>query len=117
MPRLPLVLLPVLAALPACDAGHLGNPVLLPVSAVSTGLENATYNARRKQVKDYVLAHHGALMHEVRSGKGEHLSRAYTLARVAPARHAVLTKRLAEDAALYGSDAEALTVALMVHGN
>jgi len=36
--------------LAACDAGHLGNPLLLPVTGIATGFENATYNARRKQV-------------------------------------------------------------------
>ncbi len=116
MSRKTLFLLPCLTALPACEAGHLGNPLLLPVSAVSAGFENAGYNARRKHVKDYVSEHHAELMQDVMRGGGPHLTQAYALARVAPARHALLTKRIAEDAALYRSDAEALTVALMVHG-
>ncbi|MBU2982407.1 hypothetical protein KO498_11365 [Lentibacter algarum] len=105
-----------LLMLASCDAGHLGNPLLLPVSGLTTGIENASYNTRRKKVSDYVLMHHAALMQEALASGGPHLTEAYALARVAPARHAVLTKRIATDQALYRQDAEALTVALMVHG-
>lgn len=53
-----LLLLPLLAA---CDAGHLGNPLTLPVRAVASGIENARYDARRDKVSDYLRAHRAAL--------------------------------------------------------
>ncbi|WP_152448586.1 MULTISPECIES: hypothetical protein [unclassified Roseivivax] len=41
---------------------HLGNPLLLPVSALTTGAENAVYGARRARVKDAVIAAGPALL-------------------------------------------------------
>ena len=43
--------------LAACDAGHLGNPLTLPVSGVVAGIENASYDARRGRVSAYLAQH------------------------------------------------------------
>ncbi|SIS65391.1 hypothetical protein SAMN05421759_10292 [Roseivivax lentus] len=53
-----------LCALSACSSepNHLGNPMLLPVSAVTTGIGNAAYNARRAAVKSAVTEAGPALL-------------------------------------------------------
>ncbi len=57
-------LLPLALLLAACTTApsHIGNPLLLPVSALTTGAENAAYNARRARVKDAVIAAGPALL-------------------------------------------------------
>ncbi|MHA6325243.1 hypothetical protein [Roseivivax sp. CAU 1753] len=56
-------LIPVLL-LAGCanEANHLGNPLLLPVSGLSTLVENAAYGARRADVKAEVARHGPALL-------------------------------------------------------
>ena len=111
-------------ALPAClfaaacstEANHLGNPLLWPVYAMSTGLENAAYNARRGEVELHVKTNHGALLTEIGAGGGPLIEVAMDLAGVPEAdRHARLTQ-LRADLPLYTESPEALIVALMVYG-
>ena len=47
------------------QATHLGNPLLLPIGAVTTGVENGFYNARRKRVAAYIAANKPALRADV----------------------------------------------------
>lgn len=112
------LIVPGCALLAACSqqASHIPNPVLLPGHAVSTAVSNATYGARRGRVKAQVETHHTVIMTEILSGGGPELSRAMDLARVPAGTRPALIQRLQADRALYKADAEALTVALMVHG-
>jgi len=106
-------------AVAACaggEASHIPNPLLLPGQALSTGLENAAYNNRRDRVKGYVTANLPALEGEITTGGGPALSTAMDLAAVPPAARPVLSTLLQNDITLYQGNAEALTVALMVHG-
>lgn len=106
-------------ALPACapqGASHLGNPLLLPVHAVSAGMSNAAYAARRRPVERYVAEHHQTLLAELTAPATPHLTEAMRLARVTPTTQPLLIKRLREDRHIYENDPEALVVALMVHG-
>ena len=60
----PPLLLPL--ALAACSEApnHLGNPLLLPVSALTTGAQNAAYNARRAEVKAVLAGTGPAVLHD-----------------------------------------------------
>ncbi|SFQ19551.1 hypothetical protein SAMN05421853_102378 [Roseivivax halotolerans] len=60
----PPLLLPL--ALAACTPApnHLGNPLLLPVSALTTGAQNAAYNARRAEVKAVLAGTGPAVLHD-----------------------------------------------------
>ena len=110
------ILIPLLLAACTREASHVPNPVLLPGHAVSSAVSNAAYGARRDRVKSHVETHHIPIIEEIKTGGGAHLSRAMDLARVPVARRRALILRLQADRALYQTDAEALTVALMVHG-
>ena len=104
--RLLLLILP----LAACDGGHLGNPLTLPVRGVVSGLENASYAARRDTVSTY-LAHHRTHLNDpgIQSGL-------WDIAPIPPKRRA---KVLREIAALMDSPdwVEQATVIVMVHHN
>lgn len=56
------IYLAVLFPLVACDGGHLGNPLLLPVNAVTSGVSNANYNKHRAAVKSYLAANRSDLL-------------------------------------------------------
>ncbi len=53
--------LPLILFLAACDAGHLGNPLTLPIRGAASAIENASYDARRGRVKAYLSAHQFSL--------------------------------------------------------
>lgn len=113
-----LILLPF--ALAGCDMGHLGNPLLLPVTAVTTAVGNASYDARRQKVSDYVYAHHRDILADIQAGNGPALTAALKLAKVPPKARPELLARLKQDFAMYKDDTpdarENLVVTLMVHG-
>ncbi len=49
----------------SCSApNHLGNPVLLPVNAISAAIENASYDRRRGKVKAWIAEHETAMRSE-----------------------------------------------------
>lgn len=106
--------------LSACDMGHLGNPVTGPVAAVGSGIENATYNARRKRVSGHVATHYTAIVADIRGGGGPALTTGVGLARVAAVKRADLIRTLYSDIAKFTPDTpearERLVVWLMVHG-
>ncbi|QFT64270.1 hypothetical protein [Roseivivax sp. THAF30] len=60
----PPLLLPL--ALAACSEApnHLGNPLLLPVSALTTGAQNAAYDPRRAEVKAMLAGTRPAVLHD-----------------------------------------------------
>lgn len=107
-----------LCLLAGCNSGtsHLPNPLLLPGQAIATGLENSVYTARRSRVAQQVQQYHAEIIEEIIAGEGPQISTAMALARVPAHRQPELLTRLREDIALYRTDAEALVVALMVHG-
>lgn len=110
---------PVLAfllLLPACDAGHLGNPLLLPAAAVTNAAQNAAYDSRRAKVAAYVKTHHNTLLSEAAQGAGPHLNASYDLARVPAAARERLSKQIHAERALYQESRENLVITLMVHG-
>lgn len=106
-----------LIVLAACGgaASHLPNPLLLPAQGLQTAIGNAAYNSRRGKLGAYVSAHHAPIMAQVRAGRGPQLDRALDLAGALP-RRAEAVAALQADAERYDHDAEALIVALMVHG-
>ncbi|WP_435312889.1 hypothetical protein [Primorskyibacter sedentarius] len=116
MLRLRLIIPICLVAACSNEASHLPNPLLLPGQAIATGIGNARYNARRAQVSAHVAQHHSALIAEITVGGGPRMTEAMDRARVPEDRRPVLLRRLREDIVLYRADAEALVVALMVHG-
>ena len=63
------------------NANHIGNPLLLPVGAITTGIQNAGYNARRSQVKFYVIANHDLLRADVDAGTGPTLTNLMLIAK------------------------------------
>lgn len=99
------------------DANHIGNPLMLPVGAVTTGVENGFYNARRKRVADYIAANKPALRADVIAGTGATLDELYQIAKIPTKNQPALARELSRGQSLYfGEDPEPLVVAVMVHG-
>ena len=97
---------------------HLGNPLSWPVQAVTTGMQNASYNQRRNNVKLYVSQHFAEIHQDVQASGGSYLSQAATLASVPKHKEIQLFKELQSNTNLYfSSNIEPLVVALMVHGS
>ena len=111
----------MILALAACDMGHLGNPIMWPSMAAGIGLENASYNARRRQVSDHVALHYVDILTDIRSGGGPTLSLGANLARVPANARAKLIRSLKTDIAKFTPDTpparERLVVWFMVHGS
>jgi len=98
------------------NANHIGNPLLLPVGAMTTGVENGFYNARRKRVAAYVAANHAALRTDVLAGEGQVLEGLFKVARTPKAKQAALVRELGRGQSQYfGGDIEVMVVAVMVH--
>ncbi|MCG3267703.1 hypothetical protein [Yoonia sp. I 8.24] len=107
----------VLTILCGCstEANHIGNPLLLPFSAVSTGISNATYNQRRGQVEVYVKSNHTAIMADITNGGGDHIAQAMDIASIPTEDRPARLIQLRSDQALYQTSPEALITALMVY--
>lgn len=115
-----LIGLVLLFGLAACDMGHLGSPVMWPSMAVSNGLENASYNARRQRVQAHLAQRYTEVLTDIRSGGGPALTLAAELAQVPPQTRPELTRTLNADLAKFSPDTpaarERLLVWFMVHG-
>jgi len=115
----PIGLILVLA-LGGCDMGHLGNPVMWPGMAVGSVIENASYNARRKQVSKHVAAHYSDILADIRAGGGPALTLGADLARIPAAARPALIRTMQSDIAKFTPDSkqtrERLVVWFMVHG-
>lgn len=46
------------------EANHLGNPLLLPVTAIGAAIENASYDRRRAAVKAWIVDHEAQMRAE-----------------------------------------------------
>jgi len=108
------LLFPLVAAACTGEANHLGNPFLLPVSAMSAGLQNAAYNDRRGAVEIFVKTNHPALVSDIRAGGGPVLQQVHDLAAIPAAIRPEHTLRLQSDLPLYASNMDALILAIMV---
>lgn len=114
-----LMTIALIFGLGACDMGHLGNPVMWPSMAVGNGLQNASYNARRRQVQDHVTQHYVAILNDIRNGNGAALTMGADLARVPAKNRPALIHALKTDIAKFTPDTpaarERLVVWFMVH--
>ena len=105
--------LPLLAAC-STEANHIGNPILLPVGALSSALGNAAYGQTRGKVEVFVKTNHPALIADIRNGGGPTLTQAFDIAEVPKPIRGQHTLQLQSDLALYSTNIEALIVAIMV---
>ena len=104
-----LLVLPLLAA---CDAGHLGNPLTLPVRAVASGIEKAHYDARRDKVSGYLRGNQ--LVLSASDPASEHWVTLFALAGTPAAHHARVVQEVR--ALNAGGDwVERATVIVMVY--
>jgi hypothetical protein len=116
-------LLTIGLCLTACSSrtSHIGAPWQWPGAAVTSGVSNAIYDARRARVKNYVGANLDALKLEARTNAGPIMNEAARLAEVPGARRADLFIQLHDNHATFfnkpTSEAavEAVTVAFMVY--
>lgn len=113
MRKFALVLLPLIAGC-TTDANHLGNPLLMPVTALGTAISNASYNETRGKVEVFVKTNHARLVADIQNGGGPSLTKVYDLAQVPKNQRAPHTLQLQSDLALYANNLEALIVAIMV---
>lgn len=101
---------------PANAPSHVPPLVLLPAAAISHALQEAPYRARRAEVVRFVTPRQEVICAEIAAGNGPTLQQAMRLARIPPGDHEVVAARLANDPTLCSGSADALIVALMVHG-
>ena len=114
--RWPIIALSLLGAC-SNEANHLGNPLLLPFSGISTAFENARYDDRRGQVEIIVKSQFDAIKSDIRAGGGPVLTKAMETARIPVADRPARIIQLQSDFALYDAAPGALVTALMVYGN
>lgn len=114
-----LIILTAAAVLAGCAGGpnHMGNPLTLPGRAITNGISELGYKARRAKVKDFTARNITQIHTDIAACGGAGLRTAMTLACVKPDMQPGLITELASNSALYiGADIDPLIVALMVHG-
>lgn len=92
---------------------HLGNPVTLPIRALTHQLSEAPYRMRRARVAEYVHQNHAALLEQIQRGSGPALEQALTLAGHPAQGRQPTRAQLQQDYAIM-ADPEAMIVSLMV---
>lgn len=112
----------ILLASCAGGASHVPPPWQLPGAAAGTAIENGIYGRRRVKVKKYLRANWAEIQTDIRAGGGVHMSRAFDLAKVAPAKRLEVLKEIKARPDIYQAGSleeniEVLTVTLMVHSN
>ena len=108
----PAVVLLSLVLLGCNQPNHLGNPLTLPVRAVSHAAGEAAYNARRSRVSAFLTTHQAAFQ----TGQASTNARQSLLqvGKVKPEHHQKVLREIAETP--YGSDwVERATIIVMVH--
>ncbi len=111
-----LSLIAILAATACTDAtNHLGNPLSLPLGAVSTTINTAADNTRRGQVEVFVKANHTSLLADIDAGGGPALTQAMDIAGIAVRDRPARVIQLQSDRAIYQTAPGALVTALMVY--
>jgi len=106
-------------SLAACSSGanHLGNPLLWPVNAVTTGIENSIYDAQRNEVEDYVALNHSELLANIEDGGGPVLRDAFELVQIPPSERGDVIEVMQEDIGILTDNPDHLVVTLMVNSN
>lgn len=99
------------------EANHLGNPLLLPVNALTSATENAIYNQRRAKVEVAVKSTFNQIIPEIRNGGGQALTEAMDAAGVPVAERPARLIQLRGDIWIYENNPGALITALMVYGS
>ena len=105
--------------LAGCTSGpnHMGNQLTLPGRAITNGISELGYKARRAKVKDFTARNITEIHTDISTGGGSALNTAMDLACVEGDMRTALMFELRSDRSLYaGEDIEPLVVALMVHG-
>lgn len=103
------------------DANHIGAPWTWPGAAVSSGISNAVYDARRNRVKTFVNANLDAISAQARDGGGPMLDEGASIAGVPVHRRAGLNQQLRESHATFFDKptreeaVEAVTIVFMVY--
>ncbi|MBB5723829.1 hypothetical protein FHS72_003474 [Loktanella ponticola] len=114
--RISLISLIFIAAC-SSDANHIGNPLLLPVNALTSMTENAIYTQRRGQVELAVKSTFDQIIPEINSGGGPAISTAMEAAGIPLAERPARLTQLRGDIGLYDANPGALVTALMVYGS
>ena len=99
------------------EANHLGNPLLLPVNALTSVTENAIYNARRGRVEVAVKSRFPEVIADIRAGGGPAVTDAMDIAGIAQAERPARLLQLQGDIGIYEGNPGALVTALMVYGS
>ena len=109
----------LITAISACSNGanHLGNPLLLPISGISTAIGNGIYGQRRAKVEVFVKSNHPALIAEIGDGGGSTLDQAFDLANVPASDRDAFVLQAQGDIVLYQNNPSALVTAFMVYGD
>ena len=111
-----LVLATVLTSACTQDGGHIGNPLMLPVTGASTLFDNAAYTQRRGTVEVIVKSSFDAIISDIASGGGPTLTEAMEDAGIPPRDRPTRIIQLQSNLGLYQSNPGALVTALMVYG-
>ena len=110
---IPLLLLAACSSEPS----HLGNPLLLPLSGLSTAAGNAAYNQRRGRVELIVKSSFPGIIGEIRNGGGPALTEAMNAAGIPASDRPARILQMQGDLPIYAGNPDALVVALMVYAN
>lgn len=113
--RWPLIAV-VLAAACSQEANHLGNPLTLPLSGISTIVGNAAYEKRRGEVELIVKSNYPQIKNDIQAGGGPVLTKAMNAARIPERDRPARVIQLQSDMGLYATTPGALVTALMVYG-
>jgi hypothetical protein len=113
--RWPLITLTLVTACTG-EANHLGNPLLLPVSAIGTVFDNAVYSERRGRVEVIVKSQFDTIKSDIRAGGGPVLTMAMDAAGVPLGDRPTRIIQLQSDMGLYENGPGPLVTALMVYG-
>ncbi len=113
--RWPLIAL-ILTSACSQEANHLGNPLLLPATGLSSVVGNAAYNKQRGEVELIVKSNYEEIKTDVRAGGGPVLTKAMNAARIPDQDRPARIIQLQSDMGLYQATPGALVTALMVYG-
>jgi hypothetical protein len=95
----------------ACTApNHLGNPLLLPVHAITSGVQNAAYGHERATVKSWIIENEVAMRAEGFEGPITN-----ALLKTLPAENRRQTRKDLKEAEVHSDFIERATVIIMVH--
>ncbi len=94
---------------------HIGNPLLLPINAITSAAENAVYSQRRGKVEVFVKSNFTAMIADIRAGSGPTLIQAMNVAGVPVNDRPARIIQLQSDIGLYETAPGALVTALMVY--